>query len=378
MEVYLALLIPIVLSIASYFWFTKKITYWEILIPISVSLITILLFRFIFNTTNLTDSEYLSYKVVSASYEEPWNEYIKKECSNTTCTGTGKTRRCRTTYYDCSYVKYHSAEWYVTDESGSSYYISKEDYIALKQKWNNNKYFEMHRKYHTIDGNMYRTYYTGNIFNLLTTHKTEWYSNRVQNSSSIYNFRDLTEQEKIDYLTYDYPNLTNGQMNSILSDYYPINKYEQQYFNTLNARLGPSKQCHVFLVIWKNSTIKYAEMQQRYWKGGNKNEFVINVDVDNAGNLKWFYTFSWTDKEICKIKMRAYLNLVKDKKLNIYKLTDNTYDILSKNWKRKNFADFKFLHVDLKTYQLIIIYIIAFIVSIGCIIWAVKNEYTEK
>ena len=97
-----ALAIPMILGlIASRIW--KHRLHWlEIIIPVAIAAIVIGIMKYAMVQSLTSDTEYLSEYVVRAEYYEDWDEWIKKTCSYTTCTGTGKNRRCTTHHYDCS------------------------------------------------------------------------------------------------------------------------------------------------------------------------------------------------------------------------------------------------------------------------------------
>ena len=80
-----------------------------------------------------------------------------------------------------------------------------------------------------------------------------------------------------------------------------------------------------------------------YWEGGNKNELVLNIGVDDENEVMWGYVFSWTEAEIFKVRVR---DLITDqKKLNLGELVDKLYPLVESEWQRKHFKDFNYLQV---------------------------------
>lgn len=374
MNEYFALLIPVIASIILIIMWPKHVVWWEMCLPVIVGLVIIFTMKSCEEHYNISDTEYLSNHVVKACYEEPWDEYIHKTCSYTTCTGSGNTQSCTTHYYDCSYVKNHQAEYYLIDDAGNRYNITNQKFQHLLNVWKNSTFVDMDRNYHSYDGDMYETYWQGDKNNLISTHRTHSYINRVQASSSIYNFKELKEKEIKQYQLYEYPKIDKYSMNSILSKDYKITKAQQNHFNVINGLLGKKKQVQTFLCIWKNKSIESAIKQKQYWKGGNKNELIVCIGLDKNEKIEWAYIFSWTEHNIIHIKLRDYIMSQKGKKLDTWKLRNYTYNAIDKDWKRTSFKKFEFLRIELSNTQILWIYIIVFIFTIGLCIFAVYND----
>lgn len=387
MNEYFALVVPLLFGIILILFFQKKVTWWEMLLPIVICLIAIFSMKSCDSKMNVRDVEYLTQHVVTASYEEAWNEWIKKTCSEqypcgteTYSTGSGKnsststrTKYC-TRYYDCSYCKTHPAEWYITDDNGSSFSISESYYKQITKNWVNEKFINMNRHYYTINGNKYITKWNDNKKYLITTHNTESYENRIQASHSMYNFVDVSDTDKIHFNLFEYPNIDGYSQNSVLSYNYHITQMEQDYVNTINGLLGKSKQIQVFVCIWKNKSRDVSILQQAYWKGGNKNEVIICIGVDKNDNVTWGNVFTWSEKEVVKVKIRDYIMDNKGKHINLLALTDFAFPIIEKGWVRKNFHDFDFIAVQLTDTQVMWIYIMVILLSLGLSAFAILNN----
>lgn len=374
MNEYLALLFPALAGILLLFFFKHKTTWWEVLLPVIVGVIVIFSMRSCDKAYLIADTEYRSHMAYTAKYEEPWNEYIKKTCSHTTCTGSGKNRSCTTIYYDCSYVKYHEAEYYIEDSDGNVFYISESEYNKIVKKWHNQHFVELNRNYHSIDGDMYVTQWTGKLDELVTTHTSHSYENRVQASHSVYNFKEVPEEEAIKNKLYEYPKIQGYSMNPILSNDITIYQSQQDKLNIINGMLGKKKQIQVFVLLWKDKPYSISELQRAYWKGGNKNELIINIGLDKNNKIEWNNIYSWSDKQLAQIKIRDWLSNQKGKKLNIKNLTHYSFTAINKHWVRKNFKEFDYLEVDLTKGQVRWIYIVVIIFTLGLCIFAVMND----
>lgn len=385
MEAYFALLIPIFFSIIAFIIWHKKLTWWEVILPTLIGLFFIFGTKSCMESSNLADTEYLSTYAIQTVYEEPWNEYIHKTCTREYACGTetttdskgnthSTTKYCTETY-DCSYVDYHPAQYYIICQNKESYSISKEKYDELVKKWGNNKFVEMNRNYYTQDGDEYVSDWKGDIKTVETADWTQSYENKIQSSHSIYNYEDISDLDKKEYKLYEYPNSNSYKINSILSSKSYIFQYEQDQINAINGLLGAAKKIHIWVLIFEESNKYAAELQQSYWKGGNKNELVICIGVDKKRHIKWNHVFTWSDKQIVKIKIRNYLNKLKGQRLEFINMQPFLYQEINKDWVKKNWHDFDFLQPELTDSQLHWLYVIVIIMSLGSITFGVLNEF---
>jgi len=375
MAEYFALCIPIFLGLIAFFLFNTRVTIGEVILPTVACMLLIFTMKGCSTSYNTSDTEYHTNKAYKVVYEEDWNEYIEKTCTKTVCTGSGKDEKCHTETYDCSYVDYHPATYTLIDDAENSYSISPLEFEKICKKWHDKHWVNMYRDYHNNDGDKYYGEWNGDIKTLITTHSTHSYENRVQAARSIYNYEELTEKDVKDNRLIEYPDPNGYEMPAILSNDVKFPKWKQDELNRINGILGAKKQVQVFLLVWKNMPSDVAEMQKAYWKGGNKNELVICVGVDKNENIVWNNVFTWSEKDIVKIKIRDYLLDERGKKLNIKGLSKFTETVIVKDWKRKQFKDFAYLHIELTRGQVIWIYIMTTIVSIGLTIFIVVNGY---
>jgi hypothetical protein len=387
MNEYFALIIPVIFAILLIVFFHTKVTWWEMVLPVFVGLIVIFTMKGCDKSMNVQDTEYLSQHVVKAVYEQTWNEWIKKTCSEryacgteTYSTGSGKNRRTSTRtkyctrYYDCSYCKTHPAMWYLVDDAGQTFDITQQRYEELVKQWGNQTFVDMKRHYYTVDGNEYVTNWNNEKNTLITTHREHSYENRIQCSSTIYNFKELSDSDKVHYNIFEYPKIIGYSQNPVMTYNYSVQQQTQEYVNTINGLLGEKKQVQYFVCVWKNKPYSVSDWQQAYWKGGNKNEIIVCIGVDALNKVTWANVFTWSEKDIVRIKIRDYVLGNKGKVLNLNELTDFSYTVIDKNWKRKNFHDFDFLEVELTDTQVNWIYIVVILFSLGLSVFAVMNQ----
>ncbi len=351
MLIYLSLLFPI-LAIITHLILHKKIFQWEIVALVSLLIISIIVTKTLDEYSQTKDVEYIQDYVVRVEYYEDWNEWIEKTCSKEKCTGSGKDEKCETEYYDCSYVDYHEEYWVIITASGNQHYIDKNEWDKLKKQFNTNPIFvDMQRDYYTDDGDMYYYIWDGDIKSveyLVTTHN---YENRVQASHNVVNFQEVHS--------------LIGDNNSEIDD----------YINKTNALYAIKKQVKVFYLIFKNKPLDAALLQEQYWKGGNKNEIIICVGIDDNRFIKWSYVFSWSKSENVKIAIRDYIIKQRTLDKTVYKnIVDYSNKEIIKNYTRFRFKEFSYLSVDLSNSAIVIAFIISFIVSLIFIIYVLKNQ----
>jgi hypothetical protein len=277
--IWFALIIPVIFLIFTLIVFKNKVALWEPLIPLVVTTLVILFFNYIGKSTLTKDREYLNYYIIDIKYYEDWNEYIHKTCSESYQCGTdskGNAEYC-TRYYDCSYVDYHPEYWTATLNDSSEINISENYYNYLYKKFNTGRLFvNMNRDYHTDDGDMFLTLYPNTYEAFEDYIVSHSYENKIQCSSSIFNFPEVDTSDIKFYGLYDYPKLVENKLNPILSRD-TISENTQKLIEYINGKLGKDKQIRIWVLIYKNKSSYTSLMQKSYWKGGNKNEFIICI-----------------------------------------------------------------------------------------------------
>jgi hypothetical protein len=361
---WLALVMPLMIALGALTIWGKKLTWFEVVIPIVVTAIIIMSCKYLMVKSNVKDTEYLSSHFIQVKYYEPWDEYIHKTCSYVTCSG-GKVKTCVTHYYDCSYVKYHPAEWVAILANGNSVSISQEKYRKVVALWGYEYYMELNRHYYSIDGNAYASNWKKNYKTLVPYDWTESYDNRPQAAVTVFNFKPLDSTELKQVV--DYPPVIENKQKVCIKCVEKDNKE----LSKMNSVFGPAKHVKIFVILFKNKPLSAATLQKRYWKGGNKNELVICADVDS----KWCQSFSWSDDK----RLEANANQIfMDQSLTVNQKLNKLRDIVPKLWERKQFKDFEYIDVELSTKQLVWIHLISIFITIGLIIWGVKNDLDQE
>jgi hypothetical protein len=361
MSVWLILLVPVILSILALIIYRHKLVWFEVLLPIVAGIIIIAGMKAAMVHGLTTDTEYFSGYVVKATHYEDWNEYIHRTCTQSyKC---GKSTCTRT--YDCSYVQYHSAYSEVTLNTGRKITISKNEFNRLVRKFGNKKFKNMHRSYHTNDGDAYITKFPGG-FNLLETY--EWsgsYDNKPQTAETIFHFDPLQPEDL--KKVYDYPKIKNYEQDQCLG----CSQLDNNLLKKYNATHGRKYQIRVWVLLYEGQSRHVAELQRQYWKNGNKNEVVICADK----NGEWAKVFSWSDDKRLEAELTDIFstpNLSTNQKIR------KSFKLIPSQWKRKEFKDFNYIDVQLKMSQIYWIFGVVTFISIGLIIFGVVNDIEQE
>jgi hypothetical protein len=352
----------------------KKMLWWEILGLFLTVIISIVLTKFIDESLQTNDVEYIQDYVVRVEYYEDWDEWIQKKCYKENCTGTGNDRKCHTEYYDCSYVDYHDEYWVIKTASGKEYNITKDIWLKLKTQFDATPIFvDMHRDYYYDDGDMYYYVWDGNIESVEYFVSEHVYENRVQASHNVVNFKEVDTTSIRNYSLFEYPTIKKYKMLALLGD---DNIEIDNYINKTNALYAINKQVKVFYLIFKNQPLDAALLQEQYWKGGNKNEIIICIGIDNNRVIKWSYVFSWSKSENVKISIRDYINKQKKLDTTTYKnIVDFSNKEIVKKYTRFRFREFSYLNVELSNSAVVISFLVSFLISVAFTIYIIKSRY---
>ncbi len=383
---YFSLFVPVILILILFFFFRKQTAIWEYFVPTASTIIVVLCMHGCMQSVRTTDTEFLTEKITSAAHEDPWDEEVPcrheipcshpKYCQDSDGKGEHQCgyQHSNDGHYHSYDVDYHSDEWYYITESNKTISTSKSHYSSLKTKWNNEKFIDMKRDYHSIDGDKQAVSWT-NDFALTETYTWErTYENKVQASDNIVSYPDVDTSDIRRYALFEYPKVSSLSYRFILTDKFYASQIDQDNLRKVNAHLGPKKQCQIFILLFKNKTPKSALMQKRYWKGANMNEFVICIGVDDLGNIQWNENFTWCEVPMCDIQIRDFV--LDQKKLNLASLIDFSFKEMGTDFKRKDFKkDFDYLQIELTHGQVSAVYWTIVIINILMGFWIVMNEF---
>lgn len=258
----------------------------------------------------------------------------------------------------------------------------KEAFKDMKGRGHGSDFIKKGKRGYTGDGNQYTAVWDNKWETsepLVTVHR---YENRVAASSSVLNFREVTELEKQTYGVFDYPHAYEGsgalKMLTILPENASYQKAEK-YFEYLNGRYGPDRFMRLWVLIFEDQDREAAFVQQQYWKNGNKNEFTLCIGTDKTGRVLWGEVFSWTECDEIVVRTRNRIEEMK-------KVDDASLVELAK-WAEKNICTqyvkpeftekYAHLSVDPPLWVIIVVWSIIVLATVGMCIFIVVNDLEE-
>lgn len=367
MEIFI-FLIPFVVAAFLLLFFRKQTTWWEHFVLIVPSVLIGILLEFVFKQDNASDIEYLGSYVTRIRHYDPWNEYIHRTCTRTV--GSGKDEHTET--YDCSYVEDHPERWTYFDARGKEeYFMTQDEFEVVRKRLNApSTFIDMDRDYYTKDGDAQEWSWNNRIENAYTLASEHSYKNKVKASRSIFKFEDISYKDARKLGLYEYPDIVLYDQNPILGMKFPHE--QEQAIRWLNGFYGEERQFRMYLLFFKNKPEEIVEKQRSYWQGGNKNELIVCIGIDNSHKVKWCQAFSWCDSPVVAVKARDWFT---SHPLNLCKFADYIDPIIKKEWHRKSFKDFDYLTIELTDNQYWAIIILLLIFNIGVSIWIVRNDF---
>jgi len=374
MIIWLAMLIPVATAIILYRKYKHKTLWWEFLIPVIASILLIFGSKALIEHTQTRDTEYWGGWMVRTEFYEAWDEEVPCTHSNS-CTCSNKDGSCTSFHgYQHAYdVDYHPPHWQAIDSNQLTVGINQDRFEQLCRRFTNRQYKDMHRDYHLRDGDMYYSVWKGEDVTLVPVTTIHSYENRVAVSDSVFNYPDVDPK---DFDLYEYPDISNFySCRSIFGKGDKTQGMANTKLDRWNAKLGRSKQVRMMVLVYQNQPLQAGVDQESYWKGGNKNEFVVTVGVDDENNVQWCYPFSWTEVETLKIEMRDYV--VDQEKLNLDSLVDWMVPQVQNQFIRKPFADFDYLTVEPPGWAIFLAFLVVGLLNGGLSYWIVQNQHSE-
>lgn len=375
MLIWFLMVIPIVAVLILSIFFQKKIAWWEYLLVFGVPIIIIFVAKQSSIHYQTQDTEYWNSYLVRAEYYEEWSTWDHEICTKTVCTGSGKNQICHAETYDCSHCDRSGPQWIAYDNLGRSYTISQFYFEQLCKLWGNRNFIELNRHivYHFgcgKDGDKYVTNYDNVFEHTIHACNKKSYKNKVQCSKSIFNFQEVTKDDVKRY------NLVEYKDNFNVFDYNPIygdnNGLAINKLKWWNAHLGSFKKVHMNIIVFRNQPIIASEMQKAYWKGGNKNEFILCIGLNGENKIQWTKVISWCEIESLKLQVER---IVASMDYNLPAIVDTMANYVKKDFKKKSFDDFNYLSVEPTTNAIIISFIIILLFTIGLCVFVIKNNF---
>jgi len=313
------LIIPLLIAVIS-FIFLKGITWKEFLLLIGAVVLIVGISSAICYYNNLYYNEIWNGQVVSKDKEEVHCRHSYSCNCRIVTSGSGKNQTT-TTHCDTCYEHRYDYDYVVRDNTGHSYDINTVDRQGLITP----------PRFETVE------------IEEPTAHVSSYKNYLKASSDSL--FRKDFDNEKYKGKLPEYPN--------IIYDYYRLNRIvttnftlenKQHWDNILsdiNGKLGKKKQANIILVLTKNQSQDYMQALDQYWKGGNKNDAIIVLNIDTNNKIEWVEVLALVKDDMFKIQLRDSLTNIET--LNMEKIMPEIENCVSKYFVRKRMREFEYL-----------------------------------
>jgi hypothetical protein len=311
--VYLALIIPLIVTGIFYYLKRNEFVWWEFFLPFLVTLVFIVISKFAIEQVAVSFDEYWGSTIVSITEEEPYNYWKVEECSRQVADGTDKDghTKYKTEYYDCSHQEDVGPSWSATTNIGESISITDKQYDELVAKFGTGKRtVDEHKNYAPNDEGVWcrGTKFEGRIVgNKSYVYNTTWngsddtrksyvskhtYKNKIKASDlTIFDIKMVNKSQADSMGLFQYPDKIDGlEYPTILGG--NVSKNIQEKFRNLNGKFGTSNQLRLWILVFENKPMSIAQYQENYWVKGNKNELVICIGK-KGDEIQWSHAFSW-------------------------------------------------------------------------------------
>ena len=350
--------------------------WWEYLLLIIPSLLISFFVEFCMKDFNADDTEYLGYYITKITHYDAWNEYIHKTCTREVEIGRDSNGKkiIQEEEYDCSYVENHPERWtYTLNNGNEEYFYDRREFEEVQRRFNVSYVFrDMHRHYHTIDGDAQDYFWDKSPERMENVTVPNAYENRLKTSRTILKKKKVSKKEAKKLGLFDYPEIKNRKQPAVLGIKLP--ESQTRYIDNINGFYGKECQIRIYMLFFKNGTPDLAEYQRCYWQGGNKNEIVFCLGYDSISNkVTWCEGFSWSDVPLLETKARQYFLDHSD--LDLKKFSEFIVPYIKSGWKRKSFADFKYINIELTLTQYIWIFVITVLYNVLISWYIVSNNY---
>lgn len=129
----------------------------------------------------------------------------------------------------------------------------------------------------------------------------------------------------------------------------------------------------MWVLVFKNKSRDAGLLQEAYWKGGNKNEFVVTIGIDSLSRkVEWAHVFSWTENQRLKLDVRNFAE--EQKKLDLPALAVFLETSLEQSFVRKRFRDFDYLAVENPLFAVLLTFAVTILTNMALSWWAITNK----
>lgn len=336
---YLAILVPIVITAIFYAFKRHEFTWWEFFIPIGSVLVTIVISKLLIDYKSVHFTEYWGSTITAVYEEEPWNEWHSETCYTYTTDSKGNTTSHA---YDCSHQDDTGPSWYATTNINEKFSITEKLHDELVRQFKTRKTAIDSRHNHSAssravgsDGTkfegrrvgetsyIYQTTWSGDDATRKPYASEHSYVNKIKASDlTIFNMSVISKAKADSLGLFEYPKYEGGGFFSMTKGFeFPtilggkVSEETQEKFRKLNGKFGVSNELRLWILVFENKPAMIAQYQENYWVRGNMNELVICIGKKGE-EIQWSYAFSWSTS--------AQLTAaVKDEVFNLFNYKDS-------------------------------------------------------
>ena len=304
--------------------------------------------------------EYLGAIVVSVWHEDEWTEIVYRTVTRTD--SKGKTQ----TFTKVEHRR-HPEKYYFYSSLGTRFTSNYSFYDYIGNLWKVPRICERRRDANIVGGSRGVQHYEfsdlssedqSNSDNWIPLTEVRHYVNKIRRSNSIFKFEEINRKRAKELGLYNYPKIDQSDAPCILSSGFNVPEYADEMFRKFNAFYAPQVEMRLYILLFEASRgIGVSKLQQAYWQGGNKNEFIICIGVGENGDAEWAYAFSWAEYQ--QKEREAADWIMKHPLFKWHEFHDWFVEHI-KGWKRRSFStDFNYIGVTLPLWKNLIIIIIA-------------------
>ena len=333
---------------------------------------TVGLLHWFFYDMHTSSTEYLGSMVHEIDHEESWTELV--EVRETKTDKNGKS-------YTVTRIeeRYHKERYYFFTTRGSKIDTDYGFYSFVRELWGVSRHTLRWSANNIKGGIRFGSQYRRSDLGLDGMENPEkWvpitekhsYTNKIRASNSIFKFEKIDRQRASEIGLVDYPAIRSYDAPCVLSNEIPVASSIDDLFRKFNARYAPEFEMRLYILLYSAAKdIDISEQQRAYWQGGNKNELVVCIGMNENEEVDWARAFSWADEQIKEVETAQWL--MEHPKLDWSEFHDwLTFHLM--DWKRKEFKDFDYINIMLPLWQILSIIFLSIAESAFAIYLAIK------
>lgn len=306
-----------------------------------------------------TSTEYLGSLVKSIHHENEWTEIIHRTETKRDSKGNSYTVT-RTEY------KRHPEKYYFFNTRNKRIVTNSLFFNHVRNIWGLSAHYDVWEGSFILGGERYGQHYQASDLDFINQDNPYYwipvtekhrYQNKIINSNSIFRFEKITKKQAREENLYDYPEIIMHDAECILSEDFHVDEDIRGLFRKFNGRYAPLMEMRLFILLYPaEKGVGISHRQRAYWKGGNKNEFLICLGLTKDKKVAWVNSFSWSDNQQKEVETNMWF--MQHPKFQWQEFHD-WFRIHSNDWKRKEFSDFRYINVSLALWQIIIMVVVS-------------------